>query len=95
MIGKVRQKQKIAELKDSTVTMYEHNYYFVSLIFSKSFISSWHHKTKRDVCVCVWGRGVLPHVPCAFHFMETLRLVEITSLLHVIVMLEEKISKND
>ena len=32
MIGKVRQKQKIAELKDSTVIMYEYNYYFVSHI---------------------------------------------------------------
>ena len=58
---------------------------------------SFHHDTikRRGMCVCVWGRGVLPHVPCAFHFMETLRLVEITSLLHVIVMLEEKISKSD
>ena len=30
---------------------------------------------------------------CAFHFVEIFHLVEITSLLHVIVMLEEKLLK--
>ena len=36
-----------------------------------------------------------PPTSCAFHFVEIFRLVEIASLLHVIVMLEEKIIEND
>ena len=60
------------------------------------------HKILRDRVIYLIKSKLIVFNPiqdgggvCAFHFAEIFHLVEITSLLHVIVMLEEKIIEND